>query len=141
MGVSRPYWIPMTIAIVLKPDFTATFSRGLLRLAGTYIGLLLATPLFYALPVSLGVEIAIVGALVFVVRGAGGANYGIVAVSVTALVVFLLALAGSAPKRRHGCSRPQHDDWRSHRVGCLPVVAGLGAPPGFRDDGSDARSI
>jgi uncharacterized membrane protein YccC len=31
-GLVRPYWIPMTIAIVLKPDFSTTFSRGVLRL-------------------------------------------------------------------------------------------------------------
>ena len=37
----------MTIAIVLKPDFTATFSRGVLRLSGTYLGLLVATGLFH----------------------------------------------------------------------------------------------
>src|SRR5262249_32982572 len=45
-GWHRPYWAPMTIAIVLKPDFTATFSRGVLRLGGTVIGLLVATGLF-----------------------------------------------------------------------------------------------
>lgn len=46
-GLERAYWIPMTAAIILKPDFTATFSRGLLRLAGTFAGLVIATALFH----------------------------------------------------------------------------------------------
>ena len=38
LGLTRAYWAPMTVAIVLKPDFSATFSRGVLRLAGTFVG-------------------------------------------------------------------------------------------------------
>ena len=37
-GLPRGYWGPMTVAIVLKPDFTTTFTRGVLRLAGTSRG-------------------------------------------------------------------------------------------------------
>src|SRR5215475_4505955 len=31
----RSYWIPMTIVLVLKPEFATTFSRGVLRIIGT----------------------------------------------------------------------------------------------------------
>src|SRR5437660_6010687 len=48
----RSYWLPMTIVLVLKPEFTTTLSRGLLRIGGTIVGLLLATALFPFLPVS-----------------------------------------------------------------------------------------
>src|SRR5262249_37866306 len=30
VGWNRAYWAPMTVAIVLKPDFNTTFSRGVL---------------------------------------------------------------------------------------------------------------
>jgi uncharacterized membrane protein YccC len=90
----RAYWLPMTIAIVLKPDFTATFSRGVLRLAGTFAGLVFATLLVHVLPPGNAPQIASVAVLMFVVRCYGGANYGILATSVTALVVFLIALSG-----------------------------------------------
>src|SRR4029077_83847 len=43
----RAYWIPMTIVLVLKPEFAVTFSRGVLRIFGTLAGLLLATALFH----------------------------------------------------------------------------------------------
>ena len=95
LGLSRSYWIAMTIALVLKPDFGSTFSRGVLRLGGTLGGVVFATGLFHALPQSLWVQIATIAALMFVLRWIGGANYGIFAVAVTALVVYLLALKGT----------------------------------------------
>ena len=98
LGLGRHYWIPMTIAIVLKPDFGATFSRGILRLAGTYIGLLLATALSHVLPPPIFMHIAAIALLMFVARCFGPANFGIVAIAISALVVFLIALAGVPPK-------------------------------------------
>jgi uncharacterized membrane protein YccC len=96
-GLQRSYWLPMTIAIVLKPDFTATFSRGVLRLSGTFAGLLLATVLFHWLHPAVFVEIALIAALMFALRWVGPANYGIFVIAVTALVVLLLAIAGVTP--------------------------------------------
>ncbi len=91
-GLGRPYWFPMTVAIVLKPDFTATFSRGVLRLAGTLAGILLATGLFYALPRAIAAQVALAGTLTFVLRCLGPANYGIFVTAITALIVILVAL-------------------------------------------------
>ena len=93
----RSYWLPMTIAIVLKPDFTATFSRGVLRLAGTFIGLLLATVLFHLLHPSTIAEVALLTVFMFILRCFGPANYGILVIAVTALVVLLIALTGDSP--------------------------------------------
>jgi len=88
----------MTIAIVLKPDFTATFTRGVLRLIGTFAGLVIATLLFYVLPPGLGPQVTLIAVLMFVMRCFGDANYGILVAAVTALVVLLLAIAGVSPK-------------------------------------------
>ena len=44
--IQRTYWLPMTTSLVLKPDFTTTFTRGTLRIVGTLAGLLVATGLF-----------------------------------------------------------------------------------------------
>jgi uncharacterized membrane protein YccC len=94
----RPYWVPMTIAIVLKPDFSATFSRGVLRLAGTFAGLVIATGLFRWLSPGLGMQVALLGVMAFVMRCFGPANYGILVAAVTALVVLLFAIIGIDPK-------------------------------------------
>lgn len=90
----RTYWLPMTVAIVLKPDFTATFSRGVLRMAGTLAGLAVATVLFHVLSASITTQIALIGLMTFTLRSYGAANYGILTAAVSALVVLLIGLTG-----------------------------------------------
>jgi uncharacterized membrane protein YccC len=102
LDLRRSYWIPMTIAIVLKPDFTGTFSRGLLRLAGTFAGLVLATGLFHVLPASAAAQVIMVALLMLGMRWIGPANYGIFVMMVTAMVVFLIGLTGVSPKEVMG---------------------------------------
>ena len=97
LGWRRTYWAPMTVAIVLKPDFTTTFSRGVLRLAGTFVGLAFATALFHILGPPILLQIALIAAFVFLMRWLGPANYGILAAAITTLVVLLFAVTGIAP--------------------------------------------
>ena len=94
----RAYWIPMTIVLVLKPEFTVTFSRGVLRIAGTLLGLLLATALFHFLPIHTATEIVLIGLFTFFARWIGPANYGIFGVAISALIVMLISITGVAPK-------------------------------------------
>jgi len=96
-GWRRAYWAPMTVAIVLKPDFTTTFSRGVLRLAGTLVGLAFATALFHVLGPPIGLQIALIAAFVFLMRWLGPANYGILTTAITTLVVLMFAVSGIAP--------------------------------------------
>jgi uncharacterized membrane protein YccC len=94
----RAYWLPMTAVLVLKPEFTVTFTRGLLRIAGTMLGLLLATAMFHFLPTGVGLEVVLIGAFVFLLRWIGPANYGIFGIAVSALIVLMIAITGVAPK-------------------------------------------
>jgi uncharacterized membrane protein YccC len=94
----RAYWLPMTAVLVLKPEFTVTFTRGLLRVAGTIAGLLLATAMFHFLPPGIGLEVVLIGAFVFLLRWAGPANYGIFGIAVSALVVLMISITGVSPK-------------------------------------------
>ncbi|MES1261614.1 MAG: FUSC family protein, partial [Acidobacteriota bacterium] len=96
--VQRTYWIPMTIAIVLKPDFTATVSRGILRLAGTFAGLVFATALFHFVHAGLQTDIVLLAGFIFLLRWIGPANYGIFVTALSSMVVLLIALTGVAPK-------------------------------------------
>ena len=93
----RSYWIPMTVAVILKPDFTTTFSRGLLRLSGTLGGLLFATAIYHALPASALSQLLLVGCFTFLVRMYGPANYGIFSFAISGLIVFLIAETGVPP--------------------------------------------
>src|SRR6267154_2741054 len=93
----RSYWLPMTIVLVLKPEFTTTFSRGLLRIGGTIAGLFPATALFPILPDTVTVQIVLIFVFTLLLRWVGPANYGIFAVAISALVVLLIAITGVSP--------------------------------------------
>lgn len=93
----RSYWIPMTIAVVLKPDFSSTFSRGVLRLLGTFVGLGLATVLFHIFPSGPFLECALTAVFTFMLRYIGPANYGVFSVAISGLIVFELSAAGTPP--------------------------------------------
>jgi uncharacterized membrane protein YccC len=97
LNIQRSYWLTMTIAIVLRPYFTATFNRGILRIAGTIAGLLLATGLFHFLPTGRTSEIALLAVFAFLLRWIGPANYGVFVTAVSALIVLLLAITGTSP--------------------------------------------
>jgi uncharacterized membrane protein YccC len=97
VGWHRAYWAPMTVAIVLKPDFTTTFSRGVLRLAGTFTGLALATAMFHWLSPTHAMQAVLIGVFMFLMRWAGPANYGVLVTALTALVVLLFAITGVTP--------------------------------------------
>ncbi len=99
VGWRRTYWLPMTIAIVLRPDFTTTFSRGVLRLAGTLLGLIATTVLFHILSPGPWLQVTLMTLAVFVMRSAGRANYGLYVATLSALVVLLVAMTGTLPQQ------------------------------------------
>lgn len=94
----RSYWLAMTIVLVLKQEFATTLSRGVLRIGGTVLGLLAATTLFHFLPAGMAWKILMVAALVFLLRWVGPANYGVFTVTISALIVVLIALTGVSPR-------------------------------------------
>jgi uncharacterized membrane protein YccC len=94
----RSYWMAMTIVLVLKQEFTATFSRTLLRIVGTILGLLLATGIFHFLTPGAALKVALVALFVFLLRWAGAANYGVFTIAVSALIVVMVAFTGVSPK-------------------------------------------
>jgi uncharacterized membrane protein YccC len=97
IGLQRGYWLPMTIAIVLKPDFAGTFSRGVLRIAGTLIGLALATALFHVIHLGPWTDVALVTLFALILRWAGPANYGIFVIAMSGIAVLLIAITGIDP--------------------------------------------
>jgi len=89
------YWLPMTVMIVLKPDFAATLARGIARSVGTLVGagavtLLLAVTHFSSVALIL-LTVVLYAASVAVLR----ANYVLYSVGIASLVVVLLAFLGS----------------------------------------------
>lgn len=88
------YWLPMTAAIVLRPDFAATFNFGLLRVVGTVLGLVLTTALLHVTPNEPWAHLALMALLCMAFRYLATAHYGIAVAALTGTVVILLSFEG-----------------------------------------------
>ncbi|HET6912919.1 MAG TPA: FUSC family protein, partial [Rhodanobacteraceae bacterium] len=98
LPLSRGYWMPMTVAIVLKPDFGATWRAGLLRVAGTLGGLVLTTALLHFGFSEFWAALALFTVLCFAYRELATVHYGIAVACLTGVVVILLSFYGIAPE-------------------------------------------
>nr|WP_221203395.1 FUSC family protein [Modestobacter versicolor] len=92
LPIERPYWVLLTVAIVLKPDYGSVFTRAVQRGAGTLLGVLIGSLLltflgrdaWVLLPMALAA-----GALPWARSG----NFGLFSVFQTPLIILLLDLA------------------------------------------------
>jgi len=98
LPLSRGYWMPMTVAIVLRADFGATWRFGLLRVVGTLSGLLLTTGLLYFGFDEFWEALALFTVLCFAYRELASVHYGVAVACLTGLVVILLSFYGVAPE-------------------------------------------
>jgi uncharacterized membrane protein YccC len=96
-GISHGYWIPMTTAIVLKPDFAGTFSFGLLRVVGTLLGLALTTALVHFAFGGEWPRVILFAVFCFGFRILTTMHYAIGVMLLTSLIVILLSFEGLAP--------------------------------------------
>ena len=97
LQVPHGVWIPMTAAIVLKPDFGGTLRFGVLRVAGTFVGLLLTTLLAHYAMQEVGLRLLFMALLCVGFRLLAQVNYGIGVAMLTGMVVLLLSFKGMAP--------------------------------------------
>lgn len=93
-SADRGYWIPMTAAIVLKPDFQTTFVRGFGRIGGTLLGALVATGVLALVRGHTALELAGVLVSTAVAYLAFYPNYAIFTVAITSFVVLVLSMRG-----------------------------------------------
>jgi uncharacterized membrane protein YccC len=103
-GLDRGYWVPLTLLVVLRPDFATTWQRSTMRVLGTIVGLLVATEIVHLLPSDEWWRVALVAAFAFGMRLAGPGNIGLTAVCLSGLVVVLLEIQG-VPARTTVASR------------------------------------
>jgi len=88
----RPYWVLLTVAIVLKPDFGSVFTRAVQRGAGTLLGVLLGSALLAVLPRNGWVVVALACSAA-VLPWARDTNFGLFSVFQTPLIILMLDLA------------------------------------------------
>lgn len=92
--VPRPYWIVMTVAIVMKPDFGSVFARAVQRGTGTLVGVVVGSALI-AVAGGLVVPILAIAVFAALLPVAQRRNYGMYATFLTPLIVLLLDLGRS----------------------------------------------
>jgi len=99
IGFGRGYWLALTAVLVLRPEFSVTFTRGLSRAVGTFVGVGVATVVALLTHPHGWALVALVGGFVAVAGALFNASYAVFSVAVTGAVVFLLAGLDANPTR------------------------------------------
>jgi uncharacterized membrane protein YccC len=90
LPLQRSYWVPLTVAIVFKPDYGSVFARALQRGIGTVVGAVAGAALLALVHGAwLLIPFAVLAALLPFGRSR---NYGLLATFLTPLVVVLIDL-------------------------------------------------
>ncbi|MDQ1541807.1 MAG: hypothetical protein QOH29_2533, partial [Actinomycetota bacterium] len=91
VGIGRGYWLALTAVLVLRPEFSVTFTRGLGRALGTLLGVGIASVVAVTTHPHGWVLVAFVGVFVWLSGALFNVSYAVFSVAVTGVVVFLLA--------------------------------------------------
>ncbi|MFD9353834.1 FUSC family protein [Streptomyces sp. NPDC060031] len=94
LPLGHAYWAPMASVMVMRPDFTQTYSRAVARFCGTLVGVAVATAVVQLVQPGMYLSgfLAVVSAgLMYVLMRTG---YAVAQLFVSAYVVFLLGMGG-----------------------------------------------
>lgn len=94
LPLDRPYWITLTVAVVMKPDFGSVFARAVQRGLGTVVGVLLGAAVVEVLPqgwTQVAALALLAGAMPIAIRR----NYGLFSTFITPVIVIQLELVHS----------------------------------------------
>ncbi len=92
LPVERGYWIALTVLLVLRTDLVSTFTRGIARLLGTLLGVVVTAILVTTLAPAREILVLFDALAAFLAFSFLLANYAIFSAFITVEVVFLLTL-------------------------------------------------
>lgn len=90
LPIERGYWIALTVLLVLRTDFISTFTRGIARLLGTLLGVVLTAILVSTLAPAKEILVLFDALAAFLAFSFLLANYAIFSTFITIEVVLLL---------------------------------------------------
>jgi uncharacterized membrane protein YccC len=90
----RGYWITLTAVVVLRPDYASTAQRGLARVGGTALGVMVSGLLLSAFHPAGAVLAVLVAIATWAAYTTFAASYALYSFAVTAIVVLLLTPLG-----------------------------------------------
>jgi uncharacterized membrane protein YccC len=112
LPLQRSYWVPLAVAVVLKPDFGSVFARALQYGAGTVVGAAIGALILAGYPPELAL-VAPVVVLAGLLPYGMSRNYGLFATFFTPLVVLLIELL-------------THGGWRLAEARLIDILLGCG---------------
>jgi uncharacterized membrane protein YccC len=95
LPLAHSQWIALTVILVLRPDFTTTFTRGVGRVVGTVGGAVLAS-LIAAFHPTDPAYVALVIVFAFLAFALFNVSYALFSVAITGYIVYMLAVGGAA---------------------------------------------
>lgn len=94
--IDRSYWVALTVAIVLKPDFGSVFARAVQRAIGTAVGVLVGAGVLALVPLG-PATIVFLALFAATLPIAIERNYGLFSIFMTPLILLLIdSVAGGA---------------------------------------------
>ncbi len=97
LPIERGYWIALTALLVLRPDFSTTFTRGIARLLGTLLGAVLTTVLVATIAPAKEILVLLDALAAYLAFSFLLANYALFSAFITVEVVFLLTFVEPQP--------------------------------------------
>jgi uncharacterized membrane protein YccC len=93
LALPRSFWVPYAVAVILKPDYSTLFGRGIGRIAGTVLGVTLAAVLISGLHPNEALTTVLVALTAWAAYSTWVASFPVGIGFVTALVLILLSTA------------------------------------------------
>lgn len=94
-GLPRGYWLPFAVLVILRPDYSTLFTRGVGRVIGTLVGAVGAAALVSLLHPGIAVNAGLVALFAWISYATWSASFAASVAATTALIVTLLT-TGSA---------------------------------------------
>jgi uncharacterized membrane protein YccC len=91
LSLPRGYWLAFAVAVILKPDYSTLFDKGLGRVVGTLVGATLAAVLVSELHPDLFLTTVLVALMAWAVYSTWAASFSVAMGFVTALILILLS--------------------------------------------------
>jgi uncharacterized membrane protein YccC len=87
--VNRSYWVALTVAVVIKPDFGSLFARAVQRTIGTAVGVALGAGIVATVPVG-PFFLPFLAVFAALLRLSRGRNYALMSVFLSVMIVILV---------------------------------------------------
>ena len=95
LSLPRAYWVPFSVALILKPDYSTLLRRGVGRVIGTMLGAVIAAVLISELHPSTLLTTVLVGVVAAVAYMTWTASFSVSIGLITSLVLILLSVSTS----------------------------------------------